>query len=525
MSPHTPPKDSIPPSSAVSKKRKKHSSIDSILNVDSSNNQPSHADPPRRPDANFFPHVPDEIILMIGHELYDGGYGRSALSKLGRTCRRVHDIVLPILYQDIKAMPGCCCPISGRYETRVPCSCSEEKRNSGFPRLNVQTLVDSLLSNPGLALLVQTVDLHQQKKSATGQQMLNYDETDCLFSFFFFLAPKAKFIKIPTCMNWKLGEKLLAKQPTLQAGQNRLIEEQEGRFPNIKNLHIGNGTRNMWDIMFTWSLVSACANLEVLYLERAKGTIEYDGLADPFTPFVTHQTHLANLVDLDIVHSDLSWYDFERMTHRCTRLRRVSLVQFQSANILPSHATNMSPGPARILECLAASAATLEKLSISWAHKDFARASNSHPSAMVLIKPLTGFSTLRLLELSYNELDKRHDGLNVLVNLIEGCDNLEALKLIGITDMSRDVLFRFACHVNGGAFPKLRMLKLCARMKDSAAWEHLKSIANDQIVYLLASGGVKLVLRPYHRKPGDPRFPELDVEGDNEMVSSDPSSA
>lgn len=37
--------------------------------------------------------------------------------------------------------------------------------------------------------------------AATGQQMLNYGGTDCLFSFFFFLAPNAKFIKIPTCMN------------------------------------------------------------------------------------------------------------------------------------------------------------------------------------------------------------------------------------------------------------------------------------------------------------------------------------
>lgn len=62
-------------------------------------------------------------------------------------------------------------------------------------------------------------------------------------------------------------------------------------------------------------------------------------------------------------------------------------------------------------------------------------------------------------------------------------------------------------------------------MKDSAAWDRLKSIADDVIVSLLAADGVKLVLRPYHRKAGDPRFPELNVEGDNEMVPSDPSSA
>lgn len=327
-----------------------------------------------------------------------------------------------------------------------------------------------------------------------------------------------------------MGEKLLAKPPTLQAGLHRLIEEQEGRFPPTSKISTSGTAPEICGIKYsTWSLVSACANLEVLYLERARGSIETPAPADPFTrermSFPTHQIHLPNLVDLDIVHSDLSWYDFQSMTHRCTRLRRVSLVHFQSANILPFRASNMSPGPARILECLAASAATLEKLSISWAHKDFARASSSHPEAMVLMKPLRGFSALRLLELSYNELDKRNEGVLFMVNLIKGCYKLEALKLIGITNMSRKVLFHFAHHVEEGAFPELRMLKLCTRMIDSAAWDRLKSIADDVIVSLLAADGVKLVLRPYHRKAGDPRFPELNVEGDNEMVPSDPSSA
>lgn len=521
-----PPKDSIPLSPAANKNM--DSCTDSIPPFTSSSNPPS----PKRPEARFFPNMPDEVILMFCQELYDGGYGRSALSKLSRTCRRAHAVVLPILYKEIKAMPGCCCPISGRYEPRVPCSCSEEKRNSGFPRLNVQALVDSLLSNTDLASFVQTVDLHQRKKSATGQQMLDYGGNDCLLPLFFFLVPKAKFIKMPTCTSWQRGGTLLAKHPTLQAGLHRLLEEHDRRFPNIKNLHIGNGTRNLWDQMFTWSLISACANLEVLYLERARGSVETHLPPDPFSTeregmitFVRHQIHLPNLVDLDIVHSDLSAHDFGSMTQRCTRLRRVSLVQFQSANILPVHASNMSPGPARILECLAASAATLEKLSISWAHKDFARASYSHPEAMVLMKPLRGFSALRLLELSYNELDKRSEGVDVLVNLIKDCDKLEALKLIGITNMSRKVLCHFARHVEEGAFPRLRMLKLCARMNDSAAWDRLKSIADDEIVSLLAAGRVKLVLRPCHRKPGDPRFPELNFEGDNRLVPSDSSSA
>lgn len=239
MDPLTPSKDSIPLSPAANKNM--DSCTHSITPVRCTNN----------PEPRIFAALPPEINLMICHELYDGGFGRSALSKLSRTSLEAHAVVLPILYKDIKAMPGCCCPISGRYETRVPCSCSEEKRDLGFPRLNVQALVDSLLSNPALARHVQTVDLHQQKMSATGQQMLNYGGTDCLFSFFFFLAPNAKFIKIPTCMNWQVGEKLLAKHPTLQAGLHRLIEEQEGEIPpNIKNLHIGNGTRNMWDQIF-----------------------------------------------------------------------------------------------------------------------------------------------------------------------------------------------------------------------------------------------------------------------------------
>lgn len=58
-------------------------------------------------------------------------------------------------------------------------------------------------------------------------------------------------------------------------GLHRLTEEQDRRFPNLKDLHIGNGNRNLWDQMFTWSLASACAKLEVLYqAERARGSIE-----------------------------------------------------------------------------------------------------------------------------------------------------------------------------------------------------------------------------------------------------------
>lgn len=59
------------------------------------------------------------------------------------------------------------------------------------------------------------------------------------------------------------------------AGLHRLTEEQDKRFPNLKDLHIGNGNRNLWDQMFTWSLASACAKLEVLYqAERARRSIE-----------------------------------------------------------------------------------------------------------------------------------------------------------------------------------------------------------------------------------------------------------
>lgn len=59
------------------------------------------------------------------------------------------------------------------------------------------------------------------------------------------------------------------------AGLHRLTEKKDRRFPNLKDLHIGNGNRNLWDQMFTWSLASACAKLEVLYqAERARGSIE-----------------------------------------------------------------------------------------------------------------------------------------------------------------------------------------------------------------------------------------------------------
>lgn len=187
---------------------------------------------------------------MIYHELYDGGFGRSALSKLSRTSLEAHAVVLPILYKDIKAMPGCCCPISGRYETRVPCSCSEEKRELGFPRLNVQALVDSHLSNPALARHVQTVDLHQQKMSATGQQMLNYGGTDPIL-LFLLLGAQRQIHQDSDLHELASGGKTTGETSNAPGRPAPSDRGTGGEIPpNIKNLHIGNGTRNMWDQIF-----------------------------------------------------------------------------------------------------------------------------------------------------------------------------------------------------------------------------------------------------------------------------------
>ncbi|KAK0743438.1 hypothetical protein B0T18DRAFT_468741 [Schizothecium vesticola] len=359
--------------------------------------------------------------------------------------------------------------------------------------------------------------------------MLNYGGNDCLLPFFFLL-PHVKFIKIPSSTSWQRGGKSLAENQNFKAGLLRLAAARDSGFPNITNLHIGNGVRDLWDQTCMWSLISACTNLEILYLERPGGSVQSLIPADPFTAdpdemsFVRHQIHFPNLVDLDIAHSELSSYDFGNMMQSCTRLRHVSVVQFQPASALSFHARDVSPGPARIIECLAASAATLEKLSVSWAHKDFSRTFNFRPEIMVLIKPMRGFSALRLLELSYKDLEKGEEG--VLVNLIKDCDKLEAFKLIGVTNMPRRELYHFASHVKEGVFPRLQMLKLCTNIKDSSAWAALKSIADHEIVSLLAAGQVKLVLRPHHRKPGDPRFPELNFKGDDgEPTAPDASSA
>jgi hypothetical protein len=511
-----PPQDSVPLSPAANKKT--NSCTDLILHAGSSN-RPSSCPQPR-----FFSRLPDEIILMICQQVYDGGFGRSALSKLGQTCRRVHAFALPLLYKEIKAMAGCCRPIRGRYEPRVPCSCSDEKRNRGFPRLDLPFLVATFIDYPHLGALVQTIDLDRHKKSATGEQIFDYGEQDCLLPFLFTL-PHVKSIKVPASKDWAADAAML--------GQLSLAETHKMRFPSITHLHIRNNTVSPQLWAKAWSLISACTNLEVLHLERPRGSVYGWLMPRDFTPppvtnprWITEQIHFPNLIDLDITHNELCSYDFAKITQSCTQLRYVSLVQFQPVTTLAvqAEATIISPGPARIIKCLAASAATMEKMSISWAGRDFARTLTVRPDVMALIRPMRGFSALRLLELSYKDLEKGGEG--VLVNLIKDCGKLEAFKLIGITNMPRTVLYYFACRVSEGTFPRLRMLKLCTNMKDSRAWAELKRIADHDIVSLLAAGQVKLVLRPHHRKPGDPRFPELNFKGDDgEPTAPDASSA
>ncbi|KAK1827341.1 hypothetical protein QBC39DRAFT_437289 [Podospora conica] len=469
--------------------------------------------------------VPGEIILLICEEVYDNGHGRSDLSRLSRTCHHAHEFILPLLYKEIKATAGCCRPIPGRYEPSAPCSCSDERRETGFPRLNHKLLHRTLWSYPRLASLVQRVDIDPRKKSAAGGAIFD-DAADEASLPGVFLLPCIKSIKIPVRDAWAKFETWAALAARAQSlgmvpvGPNQTLIF---GFPTITHLHLSNA-RQVSGWFPVWALLCGCFNVEVLFIEKLWSHYwDCHKFRLPKRSILVGRIRLFNLTDLDIVHSQMDWYELPNLVSS-RRLRSVSLVQFQPHLVaLSTHPVSanreglISPGPGSIIKFFLPSAGTLENLSVAWAHKDFVTMHAAHPDKIELIKSMSAFPALRLLELSYAQVEK--SGEDVLVNLIKGCKKLEALKLIGITTMPERELYRFAFHVSELWFPALRMLKLCTNMNDGQAWEALKMLPTDEIVSLLAEGRVKLVLRPYHRKPGDPRFPELGFEGDiEEMV-------
>ncbi|KAK0622810.1 hypothetical protein B0T14DRAFT_581233 [Immersiella caudata] len=78
--------------------------------------------------------LPNEMVAMICEQIFDGGFGRDALSKLSQTCKRMNEIAILVLYRAIKAG-------------------DDRERNRPLPKLEIVSLLSTLCENSRLASL------------------------------------------------------------------------------------------------------------------------------------------------------------------------------------------------------------------------------------------------------------------------------------------------------------------------------------------------------------------------------------
>ena len=91
---------------------------------------------------------PNEILINICEHVFDGGHGRDALSKAGRTCKLLNNISNEIIYRDI----------STNVQPRSKLE-SDSPHGFKFPTLDIIGLIITLDSNPYLASLVKSIDI------------------------------------------------------------------------------------------------------------------------------------------------------------------------------------------------------------------------------------------------------------------------------------------------------------------------------------------------------------------------------
>lgn len=422
------------------------------------------------PDRDCYKH-PNGYRIELKPRHSHEATARATLAKLGATCRVMHEITLPMLYQNVTVYQG---SLQGEM---------------------MYDFTRSLLENPSLGPLVQSLDLANVIPWPSIKDHPKDGITDAHTSLMTtlarrFIGPEAAseilknragWMKQAPPAAWFAADAfspclLLCMTPNITTvkmiaqdiwDSNFLAVQQPGSrtlqprvvFNNLTTLYLH---AKKIDLSTIGGLLAASPNLKTLTLVGASGW-------SPGIPVVK----LANLTTLTLDESQLCTRGISHMIKCCTNLVNFSYVQVDNSECNPHHTRYFDTesamfrfekwrSPTAILDCLRTFAATLESVEI----KFLANFGNTIPKMKAkiveggFIKTVAGFPVLKSLGISEVVIDRKNND-DVLVNLIKDCPSLETLDIEGINVIfpERHVA-QLVRSARDSQFPKLRTVKL-----------------------------------------------------------------
>lgn len=426
--------------------------------------------------------LPTETLVQICQDVFEEGYGRADLARLGRSCKRLYEISQPIIYRKIK------------------------KRNcTVFPKINLLSLIETLDGNPYLASLVTVVEISFQYTHSPFQKLVEHR----YFRRFFSLAQRyvARHIENIDRKLWQQrdrgeGEMTGVAIAVLLSLTKNIVEatipcwdpqswqlnspEAPIELPHLRTLRIIGGVWPLDSCLYRDSYIIPI--LEGASKSRNGIHVILDHV---WCDDLLKLPNLASLLMLEFPHfhtTDTKPADVLRM---CSQLKELSIEQCYNT-------PNPSPiPPSRFFDMVGPAANHLQKLRLGgkepWLFgRRFVDGQWKPEGALRTTSPLAALEELSIDAIQCEDLQ----GEESLVHLIEHCPNLQVLELRDISlrhSVSERAVAYFAEQALASQIPHLRELRLYSE-KTRSSWTKLNAICESSLS-AFASSNVRLVLR------------------------------